>query len=74
MPWPDDYVLYSINVEDIRRVSGEEELRELTDEEIQKIGDKLGDTIDWYEAVLMAIRDVVPDIDENTEEEDEEPE
>lgn len=72
MPWPDDYILYSINVEDVRRVAEEEELRELTDEEIQQIEDKLGDHIDWYEAVLVAIHEVIPDIGEESEEEEEE--
>lgn len=74
MPWPDDYILYSINVEDVRRVAEDEELRELTDDEIKAIGDKMGDYIDWYDAVLMAIREIVPDIEKDSDDEDEESE
>jgi hypothetical protein len=61
MPWPDDYILYSISVEDVRQVAEEEGLRVLTDDEIKRIGDKVGDHIGWYEAVQMAIQEVVPD-------------
>ena len=59
MPWPDDYNLYYVSVEDVRRVAEEEGLRELTDEEIQQIGDKMGDYIEWYDAVLMAIQETI---------------
>lgn len=38
----------------------EEGLRKLTDKEIKQIGDKLGDNIEWYEAVRMMIADAVP--------------
>lgn len=68
MPWPDDYILYSISVEDIRQVAEDEEFRELTDDEIKRIGDKVGDYIGWHEAVLMAIQEAVPDVGENSEE------
>lgn len=61
MPWPDDYILYSINVEDVRRVAEEEGYRKLTDKQIKLIGNKLGDNIDWHEAVLMAIQETVND-------------
>jgi hypothetical protein len=61
MPWPDDYILYSISVEDIRQIAEEEEFRELTDDEIKRIGDKVGDHIEWHEAVRMAIQEVAPD-------------
>lgn len=67
MPWPDDYILYSISVEDIRQVAEEEEFRELTDEEIKRVGDKIGDYIGWYDAALMAIKEVAPDVANNKE-------
>ncbi|MGC2456722.1 MAG: hypothetical protein WA435_01850 [Gallionellaceae bacterium] len=41
MSWPDDYNLYFISVEDVRRVAEEEELRELTDEEIKQMATRL---------------------------------
>ena len=72
MPWPDDYILYSISVEDIRQVVEDEEFRELTDEEIKRVGDRIGDYIGWYDAALMAIREVVPDVANTKEEDDEE--
>jgi hypothetical protein len=71
MSWPDDYILYSISVEDVRLVAEEEGLRELTDDEIKRIGDKIGDYIGWYDAALMAIREVAPDA-ANTKEDDDE--
>ena len=52
MPWPDDYVLYSISVEDVRQVAEDEGLHELTDDEIKLVGDKVGDYIVWYEAAF----------------------
>ncbi len=67
MPWPDDYNLYFISVEDVRRVAEEEGFRELTDDEIKAIGDKMGDYIEWYDAVLMVILDVAPDVNEGLE-------
>lgn len=70
MPWPDDYIVYSICVEDIRRVAEEEEFRELTDDEIKRIGDKIGDYIDWHDALLMAIQEVAPDVINTTDDED----
>ncbi len=71
MPLPDDSTLYSIRVEDIRQVVEEEEFRKLTDEEIKRVGDKIGDYIGWYDAALMAIREVAPDV-ANTKKEDNE--
>jgi hypothetical protein len=68
MPWPDDYILYSISVEDVRHVAEEEGLRELTDDEIKRIGNKIGDYIEWYEAVRMAIQDLAPEAANSSEE------
>lgn len=72
MSWPDDYNLYFISVEDVRQVAEEEGFRELTDDEIKAVGDKMGDYIEWYDAVLMAIRDVAPDVDEDSEDNEDE--
>jgi hypothetical protein len=70
MPWPDDYILYSINVEDVREAVADEGVRELTDDEIKAIGDKLGDYINWYDALLIAIQEVAPDVLNSDEEEE----
>lgn len=67
MPWPDDYVIYSISVEDIRQVAEEEGFHKLTDDEIKLVGDKIGDYIGWYEAVRMAIQEAVPNAANSSE-------
>lgn len=60
MTMPADHILYSINVEDVLNVAEQESLPPLTKVQIAMIGDKLGDYIDWYEAIRLAIDDVVP--------------
>lgn len=56
-----EHEIYLLTVEDIRTVSSENCIRELNDKEIKLIEDKVGDYIDWYEALLAAIKDVAPD-------------
>ena len=70
MPWPDDYVIYSLSVEDVRHVVQEEGFRELADDEIKRVAEAIGDYVGWYDAVLTAIQDVLPDIGESLEEDD----
>lgn len=60
MVMPNEQIVYSLNVEDIRRVATGEGLRELSDAEILKIEEKLGDALPWYELVLSAIHEAVP--------------
>ena len=60
MTMPVDHVLYSINVEDVLNVAEQESLPPLTKVQIAMIGDKIGDYIDWYEAIRLAIDEVVP--------------
>lgn len=58
-----DQVLYSINVEDVLTVAEQEFLPSLTKEPITMIGDTpvdCIDCIDWYEAIRLAIDEVVP--------------
>ncbi len=50
-----DRIIYSINVEDIQTVAVEEIQRQLTADEIKKVEQKVGDYIDWYGAIEMAI-------------------
>lgn len=61
MTIPDEHEIYLLTVEDIRTVSSENCIRELTDEEIKLIEDKVGDYIHWYDALLAAIQEVAPD-------------
>ena len=48
-------IVYSINIEDLQTVAEEELERELTDEEIKLVEDRLGDYIDWYGTIAMAL-------------------
>ena len=50
-------IIYSINIEDVQNVAEQEFERELTEKELKVIQNKIGDYIDWYEAINMAITD-----------------
>jgi hypothetical protein len=52
-------ILYSLNVQDVQEVARREYHRDLTQEEVKFVGAKLGDYIDWYGAVDMAIAQTV---------------
>ncbi len=52
-------VIYSINIEDVQAVAMQEYERLLTDHELKIIEDKLGDYIDWHEAIVLALNDAV---------------
>ncbi|MBD3305157.1 hypothetical protein GF348_02205 [candidate division KSB3 bacterium] len=57
-------IVYYINVEDLQRVANAELERDLTEEEIKHVEEKLGDYVSWYEAISLAIGDIVDDTDE----------
>jgi len=48
-------IIYSINIEDVQNVAEEELERKLTAKELKLVEDKIGDCINWYEAILNAI-------------------
>jgi len=50
-----DDIVYSLNVEDIQTVALKEVDRELSDDELSKVIELLGERINWYEAVLSSI-------------------
>jgi hypothetical protein len=50
-----DYIVYSLNIEDVQTVALEEIGRELTASEIEKIEDLIAENINWYDAILDAI-------------------
>jgi hypothetical protein len=50
-------ILYSINVADVQTVAQELIERNLTDEEILMVSDKLGDHIAWFDAIWYAMQD-----------------
>jgi len=53
-----DKIIYSINIEDIQNVANEELYRELSEKELKTVENKLGDFINWYEAIVSAIDDL----------------
>ena len=52
-------IIYSINIEDVQNVADEELVRELTEEELKIVENKLGDYIDWYGSIATAIDDII---------------
>jgi hypothetical protein len=50
-------VIYSICVSDIQTVAQETKGRKLTEAEISAVSDKIGDYIDWYQAIENALSD-----------------
>jgi hypothetical protein len=53
-----DRIVYSINVEDLQTVASEEMDRELTEHEIEIIENRLGEYVDWYGAIVLALNDL----------------
>ena len=51
-------IIYSINIEDIQNVAEQELERLLTDKELRLVEEKVGDYINWYEAILNAITEL----------------
>lgn len=47
--------VYTLSVADIQTVDTKELGRTLSEEEINKVAEKLGDNIDWYNAILNTI-------------------
>jgi len=54
-----DRIIYSINVEDLQNVAEQELERELTDEEIRNVEKRLGEYIDWYEAIVSTLNEAI---------------
>ena len=48
-------IIYSLNVEDVQNVASEELGRSLSDKELRIVEDRIGDHIDWFEAIALAI-------------------
>jgi len=48
-------IMYSISIEDAQNVAEQEIGRKLTKKELEIVEDKIGDYMDWYEAINMAI-------------------
>ncbi|MCP4345149.1 MAG: hypothetical protein GY795_06435 [Desulfobacterales bacterium] len=54
-----DKIIYSINIEDIQNVANETLNRDLNENEIKSVENKLGDYIDWFGAISDTINDVI---------------
>jgi len=52
-------IVYSLNVEDLQTVANEEISRELTEDEIRIVEENVGDYIAWYQAISLAITDML---------------
>lgn len=54
-----DRIIYSLSVADIQDVADQELDRELTPEEIKLVEDRVGDYISWYDAIALAIDELI---------------
>jgi hypothetical protein len=52
-------ILYSINVQDVQDVAQREFDRKLNDKEMKSVSNRLGECIDWYEAVNTAVAQTI---------------
>lgn len=60
IPIPANKVVYSLTVEDLQAVALEVLERELSEDEIAKVEEKHGDYIGWFDAIELAIQEVLP--------------
>jgi len=52
-------VIYRLKIEDVQNVAVEEFGRTLTDDELEKVEDNLGDYINWYDLIKMTVENHV---------------
>ncbi len=52
-------VVYQLTIEDIQEVATQELGRELTKEEIKRLIDPLAEKIPWYDAITIAINEII---------------
>ena len=57
---PNDEIVYSINVEDLQDVALAHIGRLLTDEDIELVKNRIGEFIDWSQAIRNAIDFALP--------------
>lgn len=55
----DEESIYLLTIEDVQKVALEVLDRKLTEEEVDKISDRVGDYIPWYDAIENSINDVI---------------
>lgn len=54
-----DEFFYQLSIADIQEVANQELDRELTPEELKLVQDRAGDYISWYDAIALAIDELV---------------
>ena len=54
-----DKVIYNITISDIQEVADQELDRELSPEEIELVQNRVGDYIPWYDAISLAINEML---------------
>lgn len=52
-------IIYSINIEDVQNVANQDLGRDLNDDELKLIEDKIGEYIDWFGAISNAISESI---------------
>lgn len=52
-------IIYSLNIEDIQNVAFETINRDLSNDELKLVENKLGDYIDWFGAISDTINDAI---------------
>ena len=50
-------IIYSINIKDVKNVAQQEFDIELSEQDLKIIENKIGDYIDWYQAIVDVIND-----------------
>lgn len=55
----DDKIIYSINIEDVQNVAQQEMGRILTSDELAIVEEKIGEHIDWFEAIASVISEYI---------------
>ena len=66
----DDEEVYSVTVEDIRRVVEEEGHAPLTDEQLNRVADEFAELLPWYDTIIMALQNCFPDSGANDQDKD----
>ena len=51
-------IVYSLSIEDIQMVATQEMDRELTDDEIEKVKNLIGERISWYDVIFNSIQEI----------------
>jgi len=52
-------IVYSLNIEDIQTVAIQEIDRELAEDEIEKVKGLIGEYINWHDAILHSIIEII---------------